>query len=159
MNRSLATALALGLAFTAGVTVVHPAFAQAPPAVDCNAFATLRDEAQKKASAIQAAGKSHADRQEMCNLVTRFSAAEALVVKFLQDNKTWCGVPDQALTQSKTNHESTLKFRTMVCAEGPAKAKPPTLSDAISTPLVDSSQNTKTGAGTFDTLTGNPLAK
>jgi hypothetical protein len=33
------------------------------------------------------------------------------------------------------------------------------LSDAIKTPTVDSATNTKTGHGTFDTLTGNPLSR
>ena len=52
-----------------------------------------------------------------------------------------------------------MKFRDTVCAEGP-KAKIPTLSDAIGTPPLDTgAKNTKTGRGTLDTLTGNPLAK
>ena len=59
---------------------------------------------------------------------------------------------------SKTNHERTLKFRDTVCAETP-QAKPPSLSDALGTPTLDTAKNTKTGKGTFDTLTGNPLAK
>ncbi len=165
MNRSLATALALGLALLATVTVSRTALAQGAPGVpgapgppQCNDFLKLRDDAEKSADAVQAAGKHHADRKQMCTLVTRFAAAETLVVKFLENNKTWCGVPDQAVTQSKANHENTLKFRDTVCAEGP-KPKPPTLSGAIGTPTVDTAKNTKTGPGTFDTLTGNPLAK
>jgi hypothetical protein len=92
--------------------------------------------------------------------VQRFTTAEAAVVKFLEVNKTWCGVPEQLVQQAKANHEKTLKFRTAVCTEAPAaKPRPPSLSDAIGTPSVDSADNTKTGRGTFDTLTGNPLAK
>jgi hypothetical protein len=158
-------ALALGLALLATVTVSRTALAQGaqgapgpPGPPQCDAFLKLRDNAEKTADAVQAAGKRHADRKEMCTLVTRFAAAETLVVKFLGDNKTWCGVPDQAVTQSKVNHANTMKFRDTVCAEGP-KPKPPTLSGAIGTPIVDTAKNTKTGAGTFDTLTGNPLAK
>ena len=55
-------------------------------------------------------------------------------------------------------HDNTIKFRDTVCAEAP-KPKAPTLSDAIGTPPLDTANNTKTGRGTFDTLTGNPLAK
>jgi len=33
------------------------------------------------------------------------------------------------------------------------------LSDAIKAPSVDTAKDTKTGRGTFDTLTGNPLAR
>ena len=132
---------------------------QAAPAI-CNDFVRLREDAQKKAAEIQAANGRHAERKEVCNLVTRFASAEAGVVKFLKDNKSWCGIPDQIVTQAKTNHDRTMKFRTMVCAEAPeAKPKVPTLSDAIRTPSVDTEKNTRLGRGTFDTLTGNPLAK
>jgi hypothetical protein len=35
----------------------------------------------------------------------------------------------------------------------------PTLSDAIKAPSIDTDKNIKTGRGTLDTLTGNPLAR
>ena len=137
----------------------HSASAQfgAPPGVQCNDFTKLSDEAQKRASLVSTAMKAKADRKELCTLMTSFVAAEGNVVKFLETNKVWCGVPDQVITASKTNHEKSLKFRTAACEEGP-KPKTPTLSDAIKTPT-DSAKNTKTGRGTFDTLTGNPLAR
>jgi hypothetical protein len=90
--------------------------------------------------------------------MTNFVTAESKVMKFLEDNKVWCGVPEQALTASRAGHERALKFRTSACEEGP-HPKAPTLSDAIKAPTVDSGSNTKTGRGTFDTLTGNPLAR
>jgi hypothetical protein len=165
-----AMALALGVAVLAAVAGSHGAAAQgmmmppgqaapaAPGAPQCNDFIKLRDDTEKKAAAIAAVSKNHGDRKEMCAAVTKFTAAEALVVKFLQDNKTWCGVPDVAVTNAKAGHEKTVKFRDTVCAEAP-KPKAPTLSDAIGTPSLDTAKNTKTGPGTFDTLTGNPLAK
>jgi hypothetical protein len=81
------------------------------------------------------------------------------VLKFLEDNKSLCGVPDDAIKSSRVNHEKSIKFRNAACdpnAGAPAP-KAPTLSDAIKMPSVDSGANTKTGRGTFDTLTGNPL--
>jgi hypothetical protein len=80
-------------------------------------------------------------------------------VKFLEDNKTWCGIPEQAIKTAKDNHERTLKFRTAACTEAPVKPRAPSLSDAIGTPSVDTGNNTKTGRGTLDSLNGNPLAK
>jgi hypothetical protein len=124
----------------------------------CDAFLPLRDDAQKKGSAIGAAQKRHADRQEMCKLITVFSAAEAKADQFLEKNKTWCGVPEQAIASAKETHLKTEHFREVVCAPAP-QPKVPTLSDAMGAPSVDTGKNTKTGAGTFDTLTGNPLAK
>lgn len=166
MRRSLA-ALAL-LAIAMGF---HAAFAQAPinqtplgqpPAQppQCNAFVGLKDDAEKKALAVRAALEHKAERKDICTLVVRFAAAEETVIQFLEKNKTWCGIPDQAITGAKTNHEHTLKFRTAACTEAPAsKPRPPSLSDAIGTSPVDTGNNTKTGRGTLDSLNGNPLAK
>jgi len=94
----------------------------------------------------------------MCTAVQGFTAAEDKVVKFLEVNKTACGVPEQAVAQAKTMHANTIKFRDTVCAEGP-KPKVPTLSDAIGSTPLDTGTNTRTGRGTLDTLTGNPLAR
>jgi len=124
----------------------------------CANFPRLRDEAKSKADVVSTVGKRHGDRKEMCTAVQTFTAAEEKVVKFLEDNKSPCGVPDQAVAQAKAMHVNTIKFRDTVCAEGP-KPKAPTLSDAIGSTPLDSSTNTRTGRGTLDTLTGNPLAK
>jgi len=153
MKRSLAVALALA----AVLMDSRMAGAQGPP--QCNDFLTLRAEAQQKGEKIRKAGERKADRKEICALVTSFYASEAAMVKFLETNKTWCGIPDDAIKQAKMGHEKTAKFRTAACSDAPAGPKPPTLSDAIGTPSVDTGRNTRTGRGTFDTLNGNPLAK
>ncbi len=164
MNRSRAAALALGSALVATASLPRVGLAQgqtaAPAGSECNQFLKLRADAQQKASLVKAASEHKGDRKGMCDAITRFSVAEEAALKFLENNTVWCGIPQQVVADAKQNHEKTVKFRTMVCAAGPAKPRPPTLSDAISTPAVDTSKNTKTGkGGTFDTLTGNPLAK
>jgi len=134
--------------------------AQSPQATNCNDFQAIAAEAQKRGSAVGAAIKAKVDRKQLCTLMTTFVAAEGNALKFLQDNRVWCGVPDQVITVSKANHEKSLKFRTAACSEDGPRPKAPSLSDAIKEPSgVDTEKNTKTGRGTFDTLTGNPLAK
>jgi len=128
------------------------------PSGVCASFPKLRDEAKAKAETVSAIGKKHGDRKDMCAAVQAFTAAEDKVVKFLEDNRAGCGVPPQAITQAKAMHANTVKFRDTVCSEGP-KPKAPTLSDAIGSSPLDTGTNTKTGRGTLDTLTGNPLAK
>jgi hypothetical protein len=165
MKRARALSLVSTSCLVASLALALPGFANrsawaqlgAPPGVQCNDFSKLSDEAQKRANLVSTAMKAKADRKELCTLMTSFVAAEGNVVKFLETNKVWCGVPDQVIATSKTNHEKSLKFRTAACEEGP-KPKTPTLSDAIKTPT-DTAKNTKTGRGTFDTLTGNPLAR
>ena len=155
MRRSVAAALAV-LALAAASSA---ASAQSTPA-QCNSFIALRDDAQKKALAVRTAVEHKVERKEICSLVQRYYAAESAVVKFLEDNKTWCGIPEDAIKAAKGNHEHTEKFRTAACTEAPvAKPKVPTLSDAIGTPSVDTGANTKTGRGTLDSLNGNPLAR
>ena len=155
MRRSVAAALAV----LAIVAASGTASAQSTP-VQCNAFVQLRDDAQKRAMAVRTAVEHKAERKDICALVQRYYAAESTVVKFLEDNKTWCGIPDQAIKAAKDNHEHTGKFRTAACTEAPAaKPRPPSLSDAIGTPSVDTGANTKTGRGTLDLLNGNPLAR
>jgi hypothetical protein len=144
--------------FPSGSMQGGPPMGGPPPSGVCASFPKLRDEAKAKAEAVSTVGKRKGDRKEMCAAVQTFTAAEEKVVKFLDDNKSACGVPPQAITQAKTMHANTVKFRDTVCAEGP-KPKVPTLSDAIGTTPLDTSTNTRTGRGTLDTLTGNPLAK
>ncbi len=154
----LAVSLALALcALTSGKAWAQ--FSAPPGGVQCNDFGKLSAEAQKRSTLVSAAMKAKADRKELCTLMTSFVAAETSVVKFLEDNKVWCGVPDQVITVSKANHEKSLKFRTLACSEEGPRPKAPSLSDAIKAPSVDTAKNTKTGRGTFDTLTGNPLAR
>ena len=159
MNRGLAIALCLASATLVLGTATARAQMGAPS--QCMKFPALSQATQDKANAVSAAMKAKADRKEICRLMTVFVASEEKVVKFLVDNKTWCGVPDQALAAAKTSHEKSVKFRDAACAEAPAP-KAPTLSDAIKTTPVDSSSNTNTKlgrGGTFDTLTGNPLGR
>ena len=154
MSRSLATVLA-----ALAVTVSAGALAETGP-VQCDSFIKLRDDAAQKTLAVRTAVEKKAERKDICTLVQRYYAAESVVIKFLEDNKTWCGIPNEAIKGAKDNHEHTAKFRTAACTEAPA-AKPhvPSLSDAIGTPSVDTGANTKTGRGTLDTLNGNPLAR
>jgi hypothetical protein len=156
MRVRVASALAILVAF---VATSHPASAQSVP-VQCNAFGQIRTEAQQKAMAVRTAMQKKRDRKEICSLVKTFFAAEGVMLKFLEENKTWCGIPEVAITQAKTSHENTAKFRTAACTEAPAaKPRPPSLSDAINQTSVDTAGNTKTGRGTLDSLNGNPLAK
>jgi len=155
MKRRLAAALVPLVMIAACGT----ASAQSGPA-QCSDFVKLRTAAQEKATAVREAAQHKADRKVVCSLVQRFYTAEAVVVKFLEDNKTWCGIPEQAIKSGKAGHEQTAKFRDAVCNEA-AVPKPhvPTLSDAIAQPSVDTGANTSTGRGTLDSLSGNPLAK
>lgn len=144
---------------TAAAQFQQPPQQQQPPPCVTNFF-KLRDDATQKAEAIKAASNRHASPAEACKLFNVFSAAEEKMIKYAVDNTTWCGIPPQVVEGLKKSHARTIEIRAKVCRAAAAPPRPagPSLSDAFSAPITDSS-NIRTGRGTFDTLTGNPLGK
>lgn len=147
----------------AGAAGFGPPRAQEPPCF--KDFLPLRDTAEKKGLLIKAAVERKADRQEVCKLFKVFAAAEGKVIKFVTENQQKCQVPQQAVSQMQANHDRTVKTKDQICAAGAgapgtaAPPPPPRLSDELGVRNVISPEMTKPGKGTFDTLTGNPLAR
>jgi hypothetical protein len=133
-----------------------PAWPGNPP--PCVAeFVKLRENVEKTGLAAKAAHEKNATREQMCKIIETFAAAEEKMVKYADGNAASCGIPVEAVKQMKGNHAHTVQIRKQVCSAGPAAAPAaPTLSEALGT---NSSPTpaAKTGKGTFDTLTGNPL--
>jgi hypothetical protein len=133
----------------------------APPA-ECRQLLTLRDETQKNAAAIRAAGERKAQPPEVCKLFRTFIASETRMIKAVAEHAARCGVPADVPAQMKAGHVQAQKIAKQVCdaaAQGPRPAGP-SLSDALgTTPMVPSTTAPKTGGGPFDTLTGSALAR
>jgi len=130
---------------------------QMPPCVQ--EFFKLRDDAEKKAGAIKAANERKASPKEACVLFTAFSASQAKMLKFVNENGQWCGIPPNVIEQIKQGTAKVNEIRTKVCqvaASPQQRPQGPSLSDALNAPVPDAN-NIKTGRGTFDTLTGSPL--
>lgn len=169
MRLSIAAAALIGLTVSAAAQMLGPGMPlpgatppqqQMPPCFQD--FVPLRTEAQKRAEVLQAAIKRKADREEICGLIKSFSVAEAKVVKFVEKNQQFCGVPAEAVGQMKANHQRTLASTTQVCSGGPTAGRPsgPGLSEALGvsrTPTVTDTLAPR--SGTMDTLTGNVLQR
>lgn len=167
MRLTIAAAVLAGLTVSAAAQMIGPGMA--PPGVapngqrlpPCfNEFTPIRAEAEKRAGVLQAAMKKKVPREEACKLIKSFAEAEAKIVKFIQTNAQWCGIPPEAAGVMKTNHARTLKTQEQVCsvAAGPARPTGPGLSEALGT----TRGAVEPGApqnGTFDTLTGNVLTR
>ncbi len=127
----------------------------------CLTFPALREDVEKGAAGIKAAGERKATREEVCPLFKSFAVKEAKMVKFLETNQKLCGVPPQLIPQIKGNHAKTIQIRNAVCSAGPSGPGPgPTLSDALGGPIIaDDTSSKQPGRGTFDTLTGNALQR
>ncbi len=138
-----------------------PGQAMAPPQQGkhpCEAFMPIRQDAEKVMASIRAAGERKAAREEVCPLFRRLVSAETKMLKFMEANRALCNVPAEAIKQVKDNHTKTMGVTKNVCSSGPAGPSGPSLSDALGAPLV-AAEPPKPGRGTFDTLTGNVLAR
>lgn len=129
---------------------------------DCGGeFMPLRAEAEKKAALIKAAAATK-QQPAVCAAFKNFAAAEAKVIKYVEEHGAECRIPPDAAKMLKSNHAKTIEIRTKVCDTAAApQPRMPSLSDALGTNRVPTvpQENTvgKRGSSTFDTLTGNSL--
>ncbi len=72
---------------------------------------------------MQAAMKAKADRKQICALMTTFVAAEATVIKFLDDNKAGAAFPTRRSPAPRPITKNRLKFRTLACSRAPPQAE------------------------------------
>ena len=132
-----------------------------PPA--CQQLISLRDETQKQAAAIQAASQRHAAPDEACKLFKVFLGTETKMIHGLEQGQAVCGVPPEVIKTVHEGHERASQIAKKVCdaaAQGGVRSAGPTLSDALnSAPRVPDANDSKSGRGTFDTLTGNALTR
>lgn len=126
-------------------------------------FTPLRQEAERRAGMVKAASDRRAPPQEACKLIANFANAEAKMVTFMMTKSKTCGIPPEIGAQVKKNHANTLELRKKVCdaannqQRGPAG---PSLSEALGgSALPEASGTRRSGGSTFDTLTGNVLAR
>ena len=125
----------------------------------CAQFPAIREDVEKSALQIKAAGDRKAPREEACPLFKVFAVKEARMLKFLETHRAACGVPPQAISQVKGNHANTIRIRNQLCSAAPAAPAGPSLSDALGGPVIADDTTAKKGHGIFDTLTGSPLGR
>lgn len=134
--------------------------AQAQQAGCVEQFLPLRQEVEKRFIAAKGGIDRKAPAADLCRLFTQFTEAESKMIKYAEENGPWCGFPPDTVSIMKTNQLKSTDFRKRACAAARSPARPagPSLSDALVAPVPDAN-TTKTGRGTFDSLTGNPLAR
>ena len=124
-------------------------------------FLPMRAEAEKRAGVLQAGINKKKPPPELCHLFRSFTEAEEKVVSYAVANQSGCGIPPDAVAQMKKNHAKTVDVRDRVCAvaEQPAKPAGPNLGEALGFGSLPTSETTRSGTGTLDSLSGNPLAR
>ena len=126
-------------------------------------FAPLREEAERRAKAIQAAGARKAGPQEACGLIKAYVAAEGRLVNYVTTKQTACGIPAEVPKQLKANASRAQQMMKQVCQAaaqpqgGPAAA--PSLSEALGSNSGPEVRTVRGGGSTFDTINGNILSR
>lgn len=150
-----------------GLAAPPPPGGGGDPGAACMAeFKPLRDETEKRGKAIKAASDRRASAQEACGLIRNFSAAELKLMKYVVANQRRCGIPDEIPNQMKQGRATTEKLLAQVCnaakqqQAAPAAPAGPSLSEALgSVALPEATRTKRSGGSTFDTLSGNVLAR
>jgi hypothetical protein len=130
---------------------------QTPPSV-CRTFSPLQEEAAQGMVALKTANEHKAPREEFCQIFQKLSVTLGKVSKFLDQNKSTCNIPAEAVQRAKTDHSRVVGYRKQACsvAAGPSG---PSLSDVLGAPVLTDSNTAKPESNIFNTLTGNPLTR
>jgi hypothetical protein len=145
-----------------------PQAGPSPAAAKCQQeFLPLRKDVEKRMASIQGLGKRKAPASEACAALRGLSTAETKMIKYVEVNAQKCGIPEQAHKQLNENHAHTTKLTSQVCNVAAQQAQAqqrgpagPSLSDVLGSPALPEARPSKRGGGsTFDTLSGNVLAR
>jgi hypothetical protein len=128
------------------------------------AFFPLRAEAEKRGKMIKAASDRHAGPDVACKLIGNFSDVEIKMVKYVETNAARCGIPPQVTDQLRNGHKNTETMQQKVCAAAQQQQQAPagpSLSEVLGTAaaLPEAATAKKSTGSTFDTLSGNVLAR
>jgi hypothetical protein len=101
-----------------------PPFGAAPagPPPACQQLLSLRDEVQKHAQTLQAAGQKKVKPTELCKLFEAYLGAESKMVKALEESYATCGLPRDVAERVKVSHAKAEQMGKNVCemaAQGP----------------------------------------
>ena len=139
---------------------VPPAAAARPRRRRCACtFPSIREEVEKGAAGIRAAGERKATREEVCPLFKAFAVKEAKLVKFLETNQKTLRRAAERHHPGQAEPRQDHPDPQQRVQRGPAGAAGPTLSDALGGPVIADDTSARPGRGTFDTLTGNALQR
>jgi len=107
--------LVLGLSLS-GAAWAAPSFAQQSCGEDLQKFAQRREaELTVINNLVKSAHGKQLDPAVFCAKSAGLNAAEGAMIAYMEKNKDWCQIPDEALAQLKANHAKTLAFSNKAC--------------------------------------------
>lgn len=114
MMRRFKTMLFLALTLV-GAAWAAPSYAQSC-AEDLQKLAQRREaELAVINGLVKSAHGKQLDPTVFCTKSAGLNTAENAMIAYMEKNKDWCQVPDEALTQLKANHAKSLAFTAKAC--------------------------------------------
>jgi hypothetical protein len=106
--------------FILGLTAGIVGFTTASLAEDCGDIKKITEKRQaemSKVGAMVAAAKGKPiDPTVYCKVSQPFIAADNALIAFMEKNKDWCGIPDEAIANVKSNHVKSVGFTNKACS-------------------------------------------
>ena len=114
MMRRFKTMLFLALTLV-GAAWAAPSYAQSC-AEDLQKLAQRREaELAVINGLVKSAHGKQLDPTVFCSKSAGLNSAENAMIAYMEKNKDWCQVPDEAVTQLKANHAKSLAFTAKAC--------------------------------------------
>ena len=101
------SALALAIAFV-------PVAAQAQDPT-CQAIGPLLEERRTIVDRLNALGTDDVDPRPACTALRSLEANGGRIVEFLDENQTWCQIPNDFASNMREDHERVGSLRTQAC--------------------------------------------
>ena len=115
MTKRCAKMLVLGLSL-AGAAWAAPSFAQQSCGEDLQKLAQRREaELTVINNLVKSAHGKQLDATVFCAKSAGLNAAETAMIAYMEKNKDWCQIPDEALDQLKANHAKSVAFSGKAC--------------------------------------------
>jgi hypothetical protein len=106
----------LWAAIGAAVLLTAPAFAAQDCATDLQTLAARREAALKSINELVASAHGKKlDPDAFCARSRPLNAAEETMLAYMQKNKDWCQIPDEAISQLKDTHVKSVAFGGKAC--------------------------------------------
>ncbi len=101
---------------TTALLTAAPALAAQDCATDLGALAARREAALKGINEMVAAAKGKKlDPEAFCARSRPLNVAEEAMLAYMQKNRDWCQIPDDAISQLKETHMKSVAFGGKAC--------------------------------------------
>lgn len=114
---------ALAVAVTLGLLALMPAPAQAQSESCQKDFQKVMEPRMALVQRINGFAKKRPTATQACQTLRSLRAADTRLIKWMEENKDWCQLPDELLSQAKTGTQGTIRAQNQACGAAAQQAR------------------------------------